>query len=74
MKIDLYIVIAIALAFLLDPLYRWYSGMSDQRKGAVKVTLKLLVVLGCWLLASHWDYEDSQRIRSAEYVARVAHR
>jgi len=70
MKIALYIVIAIALAFLLDPLYRWYSGMSERSQ----ITLKLLLILGCWLLASHWDYEDSQRIRSAEYVARVANR
>lgn len=35
---------------------------------------KLLVILACYLLASHWDYEDTQRVKHAEYVARVANK
>lgn len=35
---------------------------------------KLAVIIACYLLASHWDYQDSQRVRTAEYSARIAHR
>jgi hypothetical protein len=44
--------------------------MNDLRKHG----WKFLVVLALWLLASHWDYKDSQRIQARENWARVANR
>lgn len=35
---------------------------------------KLVVILLLYGLAGRWDYEDSQKVRSAEYWARVANR
>lgn len=44
--------------------------MSDMKKHG----WKLIVVLACYLLASHWDYEDSKRIQHQVNWARVANR